>query len=1089
MNEAQAALPAPTTPVAPLALHVRRAAGPVVGRQVELGAIRQELASARAGRLTALTLEGEPGIGKTRLLVAAAEAAAAEGFMPLAATADEEIRGPFLLARGIFASPAVRGNGANGAREQFERVIDAISGRDDPTLDALSPDQKLLRVFDLAAVAIRALAESQPVALFVDDLQWADEDSVRMLRYIVRTDSDLPIFLGLATRAEKLAEVSEAVTLIADMERMGMVRRLRLERFTQLETTEFVQQVLGGKVNVSSAATMHAQAEGVAFIVEELARTYREMGMIQEVDGMWTLAQNAARLLPSAVRTLIQRRAARLPDETKQDLADAAILGRSFSLKDLHSIKVRLGADEKDCSPTVLAESLAPAVRAGLLLEHAAGSPADYSFTHDQVREFAAALLSAERRRAIHTALVDMLTAGGDPPAESMSLLAHHALAAGDEGRAVRYSISAARAALDARAAEEVLRIVDQGLPAASAAQDRLALLTARDEGLGMLRRSADRLEGLAELAALAEALGDSHLELDVKLRRAAALRVSEDEDQAAELARSVREIANARGDRAAELAACLELGQDLLRMPLGESFSAPREVDLDAAAEAFGRACELAEELGDVAAQAAALRELGVTSIARVREWYMEQVESGEVAAISARLAAGETPYEILADTPVASKFDEAVTRYERAIELFEQVGDRRGVMSAIIARAYVSFGIDIHLLGAAKRIEEIRRLAAQMTSLTRESERAAVEAQMLYGVQVFARAKVVPDLALSRGEEAHRQARLLGDRSLEFATATGLALTHLELGEVEQAERWLDRAAEAAAIDPTPLRSRQLDTARGMARAVAGDAEGMREHLERSVRLATEQGRPAARCEALARLALEAALLGADRADEELLALAERSARDAKELMGVLPGHPPWGAEADAALAQVALARGESEAAIAAARSALGALRAAHFEDLFLHIVLPAARVVLEAGTEEEREMVRALPDDPGSADRAADDGRGRSRAVVPRAHRPGAVQAHRRVARRAADGAGGGCRPGRRRRRRRLAPALAAHRGADESARSPPSSGWTRTPSRGGSQRCTRGSVCRRAGRRRPSHSERGWCEHASSAGRPP
>ena len=977
MHDAHTALEPPTSAVAPLALHVRRAAGPVVGRQVELGAIRQELASARAGRLTALTLEGEPGIGKTRLLVAAAEAAAAEGFTPLAATADEEIRGPFLLARGIFASPAVRG--VNGAREQFERVIDAISGRDDPTLDALSPDQKLLRVCDLAAVAIRALAESQPVALFVDDLQWADEDSVRMLRYIVRTDSDLPIFLGLATRAEKLAEVNEAVTLIADMERMGMVRRLKLERFTQLETTEFAQQVLGGKVNVSSAATMHAQAEGVAFIVEELARTYREMGMIQEVDGVWTLAQNAARLLPSAVRTLIQRRAARLPDETKEDLADAAILGRSFSLKDLHSIKVRLGADEEEWSPTALAESLAPAARAGLLLEHSAGSPADYSFTHDQVREFAAALLTAERRRAIHTALVDMLIAGGDPPAESMSLLAHHALAAGDEGRAVRFSISAARAALDARAAEEVLRIVDQGLPAASAAQDRVALLTARDEGLGMLRRSADRLEGLAELAALAEALGDSHFELDVKLRRAAALRVSEDEDQAAELASSVREIANARGDRAAELAACLELGQDLLRMPLGESFSAPREVDLDAAAEAFGRACELAEELGDVAAQAAALRELGITSIARVREWYMEQVESGEVAAINARLAAGETPYEILADTPAASQVEEGVRRYERAIELFEQVGDRRGVMSAIIARAYVSFGIDIHLLGAAKRIEEIRRLAAQMTSFTRESERAAVEAQMLYGVQVFARAKVVPDLALSRGEEAHRQARLLGDRSLEFAAATGLALTHLELGEVEQAERWLDRAAEAAAIDPTPLRSRQLDTARGMARAVAGDAEGMREHLERSVRLATEQGRPAARCEALAGLALKAALMGAERADEELLALAERSAQAAKELMDVLPGHPPWGAEADAALAQVALARGESEAAIAAARSALGALRAAHFEDLFLPIVLPAARVVLQVGTEEEGEMVQAYLKVQAAriAQRTADEG----------------------------------------------------------------------------------------------------------------
>ncbi|MET0937954.1 MAG: AAA family ATPase [Gaiellaceae bacterium] len=951
----------PRTPASPVALQVRRAAGPVVGRQVELGAISQGLASARAGRLTALTLEGEPGIGKTRLLVAAADVASAEGFTPLAATADEEIQGPFLLARGIFASAAAHESGHNGAREQFQRALDAMSGRDDPSLEALAPDHKLLRVFDLAAVAIRALAAANPVALLIDDLQWADEDSVRMLRYIVRTDANLPVFLGLATRAERLADLSEAVTLIADMERMGMVRRLKLERFTQLETTELVQQVLGGRVNLSSAATMHAQAEGVAFIVEELARSYREMGLIQEIDGTWTLVRNAARLLPSGVRTLIQRRAARLPAATKEDLADAAILGRSFSLKDLRWVKLHLGADEEGCSPTVLAESLAIAARAGLLEEHAPGLPADYSFTHDQIREFASAMLTSARRREIHRAIVDMLSAGGDPSPESMPLLAHHALAGGDPERAVRFSISAAQAALESRAAEETLRVVDQALPAASAAHDRVALLTSQDDALGMLRRSADRVEGLAELAALAEALGDSHLELDVKLRRAAALRVSEEEDQAAELALSVREAARELGDRAAELAACLELGQDLLRSPLGESFSAPSEVDLDGAAEAYERGCELAEELEDRAALAAALRELGVISITRVREWYMERVQTGEVVAIMARVAAGDTPAEILADTPIASHLDEGIARYERAIELFDEVGDRRGVMSAIIARAYVNFAIDIHILGAARRIEEIRRLSAQLTSLTRESERATVEAQMLFGSQVFSRAKVVPDLALSRGEEAHRHARLLGDRSLEFAAANGLALTHLELGEVDEAARWLDRAAEAAAVDPTALRARQLESTRGMICAAAGDAEGLRKHLGRAVRLATEQGQPAARCEALARLALEAAALGAERADEELLALAEQSAKDAKDLMAVLPGHPAWGAEADAALAQVAFARGERESAAEAARSAFAALGAAHREDAFLGIVLPAAGVLLVAGPEEERELVR--------------------------------------------------------------------------------------------------------------------------------
>ena len=69
---------------------------------------------------------------------------------------------------------------------------------------------------------------------------------------------------------------------------MGVVRRLKLDRFSQTETREFLAQVLGGPVDASGAAVMHAQAEGVPFIVEEMAFAYREGGMIQEIDGVWT---------------------------------------------------------------------------------------------------------------------------------------------------------------------------------------------------------------------------------------------------------------------------------------------------------------------------------------------------------------------------------------------------------------------------------------------------------------------------------------------------------------------------------------------------------------------------------------------------------------------------------------------------------------------------------------------------------------------------------------------------------------------------------------------------------------------------------
>ncbi|MDP9231857.1 MAG: AAA family ATPase [Actinomycetota bacterium] len=942
----------------PMALHLHRASGPVVGRHVEQDSIRQELASAKTGRLAALTLEGEPGIGKTRLLLAAGEMALAAGFTTIAVTADEELRGPFLLARSIVGSPDSLRAAAERpeAGEALARSLDAMSGQDDPGLASLPADRRLLRTFDLGAVAFRALAAARPLAVLVDDLQWSDDDSLRLLRYVVRSDATSPIFLMFAIRPEEFALMTEAVNLVADMDRMGLVRRLKVDRLTQQETRELLGSVFGGPVDPSGAAVMHAQAEGVPFIVEEMARAYRDGGMIQQIDGVWRLARNAERLVPSAIKTLISRRAAHLPDETKELLADAAVLGRHFSLKDLREIEFRVNDDQNAPEPDKLAKALIPAVSAGLLAEHGDDSAADYSFQHEQVRDFSAATLTPARRRAIHAAIVEMLMSGEPSPA-SLPLLAHHAKAAGDAAICVRFSVEASRNALAANAPEEVLRVVELALPSAVSSQERLDLLEGRDRAFDMLRRPTDRLEGLAELAALAEALGDSHLELDVRLRRAAALRTDEEYDRAAQLAREVRALAAERHDRNAEAAACMELGQDLLHATAGESFvPTAREVDLDGADEAFRAATNLARELGDDATLASALRETAVVQIGRTRAWFVEQFSTGALMPISQRVAAGEVLEEMLPELEVALFVYEAHGLLQQALEIFERLGDRRGVMASIIAMGYLSWAPDIHLgSGSARHIEEIRRLTSKAKAFTNESERALFEAQMLYGVHVFARAKVIPDLALSRGEQAYAHAKEMGDRSLEFLAAGGTAMAHVDLGEVDRARPWIERAAAVASEHPTPLRARRLETWRGMVDALAGDGQGMRQHLERAVQLAAETGHLAARCEAIARLALQASRLGAEPVDDELLDLAERAATEAAQLANELPGHPPWGAQASAALARAALARGRTDEAAEHARSALGDLEGAMHEDLELDVAVAVANVLISSGAPE--------------------------------------------------------------------------------------------------------------------------------------
>ncbi len=941
-------------PLAPMGLHVHRSSGAVVGRKAELDAIRQELASAATGRLAGLTLEGEPGIGKTRLLLAAAEMAAQAGSTSIAVTADEELRGPFLLARSILGSPEAVAAAGSGAGEELAASLDAMSGQDDPGLATLSADHRLLRTFDLGAVAFRALAAERPLAILIDDLQWSDDDSLRLLRYVIRSDATSPIFLMLAIRPEEFALLTEAVNLIADLDRMGVLRRMKVERLNQAETRDLLTASLGGPVDARSAAVMHAQAEGVPFIVEEMARAYREGGMIQEVDGTWRLARNAERLVPSAVKTLISRRAAHLPDDTKALLADAAVLGRRFSLKDLAEVKARVDGTASD--PGELARVLTPAVSAGLLIEHSEQAAADYSFQHEQVRDFAAATLTQARRRAIHTAIVSLLLSGEPSPA-GLPLLAYHAKAAGDAPVCVRFSIEATRNALAANAPEEVLRVIELALPLAATSKERLDLLEARDRALDMLRRPSDRLEGLAELAALAEALGDSHLELDVRLRRASALRTAEEYERATQLSREVRDLAAERGDRDAELAACMELGQDLLHATAGEAFvPAEREVDLDGADEAFDRAVVLARELGDDAALATALREGGVVRLGRIRAWFVEQVETGAHIPIAQRVAAGEVLEDMVPELPIAPDVYRASALFQEALEIFERLGDRRGVMASIIAMGYLSWAPDIHMgSSSARHIEEIRRLTSKAKAFTNESERAAFEAQMLYGVHVFARAKVIPDLAISRGEQAHAHAREMGDRSLEFLAAGGTAMAYVEIGEVEPAMGWLDRAAAIASDHPNPLRARRMERWRGLARSATGDAVGMRRHLERAVELATATGLPALACEAQARLAIEAARLGVELGDEELLALAERSAAAALEICPDLPGHPPWGAEAEAALARVAMARGRTDEAVEHARVAMTSLQSGMHEDLHPEILLPVADVLMSTGVPE--------------------------------------------------------------------------------------------------------------------------------------
>jgi tetratricopeptide (TPR) repeat protein len=255
-------------------------------------------------------------------------------------------------------------------------------------------------------------------------------------------------------------------------------------------------------------------------------------------------------------------------------------------------VRAKVASDPIDISEA--AGLLEAAKSSGLLVEAGAGG-ADYAFAHEHVREYALELLATPQRRRVHSAIVDLLTGDPQPSADLIPHIVRHAMAAGDAERTARYSIQAARGSLDMNAPEEALRLAEQALALVSSPGERVELLRLRDDALEVLGRSGERLEAITEFAALAQAVGDDSIKLEVSLRRAAALRLDGQPDAAADAARTVREHASARGDRPQELAACLELGQDLLRSNLGEGYSpTSKESDVAGAEEAYGRAAEL---------------------------------------------------------------------------------------------------------------------------------------------------------------------------------------------------------------------------------------------------------------------------------------------------------------------------------------------------------------------------------------------------------------------------------------------------------------------------------------------------------------
>ena len=322
----------------------------IYGRDAEIATLVEALDLAASGRLAVVLIEGEAGIGKSRLLEEALESARGRGIQVTAGRAEElQQTRPFSVVADAFG--CVRSS-PDPRRAAIARLL-AGGGLGEREPITVTSDQGLrFRVIDAFADLAEELALSGPLVLGVDDLQWGDPSSLLTLGTLSRRLAYLPFALvGCFRLSPRVPELDRLAGALED----GGARRLTVRPLADDAVAGLVAEMVAAKPGPGLLARISGAA-GNPLFVTELVGALAQEGAIETAGGR---AETGELTLPPTLRLTILRRLSFLSEDTLQALRVASILGSGFSLADLATVSGRPAVD--------LAMVLAEAIRARVL--------------------------------------------------------------------------------------------------------------------------------------------------------------------------------------------------------------------------------------------------------------------------------------------------------------------------------------------------------------------------------------------------------------------------------------------------------------------------------------------------------------------------------------------------------------------------------------------------------------------------------------------------------------------------------------------------------------------------------------------------
>jgi hypothetical protein len=477
--------------VVPTAEEDRASYGQIfVGRTRELDALRQAFADAHEHSVS-VVVDGESGVGKSCLVKTFSEWMQREdpGAVVFTGRCYERESVPYKAVDHVVddltrylgeLAPADLSDVLPPYRALLPRVfpvlrgVPGIAGSQAPELDTMVPKELRARVFDALRVLFARVARRQRVVIAIDDLQWADADSLALLTELLRAPESPPVLLVVTRRTG-----DNARPLTRDLTLPGDVRSLVLGKLAPAEARELVMRMVPTE-SESDVAAIAAEAMGHPLFIDELVRQRSIGGHVHEVgrldDALWARVE---RLAPGA-RSLVEGLAVAGLPVTQEVAAEVA----GLSLGELFDAVSELRA-------------------AHLVRTDGAGRSDAIDTYHDRIRESVLAHLTAEVRKAWHVRLAQALEPrqGVDP-----ERLAVHWQSAGRLDRAAEYAAAAADAAGRALAFDRAVRLYRLALSLDDASPSRGERMRLLAEALTNAGRLAEAAETRLALAATCDA-------------------------------------------------------------------------------------------------------------------------------------------------------------------------------------------------------------------------------------------------------------------------------------------------------------------------------------------------------------------------------------------------------------------------------------------------------------------------------------------------------------------------------------------------------------------------------------------------------